>query len=159
LGAVVGQDFFLFSWTLLAVDIIIAILLLFVSFFLLLVGSSLTTVTVVNTLVNSVLGALTSYLLVTPLTAFLGSLLTRSVLDDIKGRLKANEQDFVTWYNVLSEDEMLAQDAQVPNDPDIPTPQPAGSSQLLATLINTQSRVTPLPAPDTHGHSSKVGGE
>jgi hypothetical protein len=49
---VVGQDFFLFSWTLLAVDIVIAILLLFVSFFLLLVGSSLTTVTVVNTLVK-----------------------------------------------------------------------------------------------------------
>lgn len=154
----VGQDFFLFSWTLLAVDIVIAILLLFVSFFLLLVGSSLTTVTVVNTLVNSVLGALTSYLLVTPLTAFLGSLLTRSVLDDIKARLKANEQDFVTWFNVLSEDEMLAQDAQVSNDPDIPIPQPAGGSQLLASLINTQSRVTPLPTPGTHGHSSKVGG-
>jgi hypothetical protein len=48
----VGQDFFLFSWTLVMVDLVIVVLLLVVSLFLLLIGSSLTTATVVNTLVK-----------------------------------------------------------------------------------------------------------
>jgi hypothetical protein len=51
---VVGQDFFLFSWTLVMVDLFISLILLVVSLFLLLIGSSLSTATVVNTFVKYV---------------------------------------------------------------------------------------------------------
>jgi hypothetical protein len=40
-----------------------------------------------------------SYLIVTPATALLQNLFTRSVVQDLSGRLRAAQDEFVTFYN------------------------------------------------------------
>jgi hypothetical protein len=46
-----------------------------------------------------VLGGVTSYLVVTPATAFCQSLLTRSVVMNLTERIKKDRGEFITYYN------------------------------------------------------------
>ena len=49
----VGQEFFLFSWRLVACDLLLALYLLFISFFTILLGANVTTNVVTNSLLRS----------------------------------------------------------------------------------------------------------
>ena len=124
----VGHEFLLFSWRRVVCDLALAAYLLFMSFFILLLGQNVTTNVVENALFRSgprptrreiqlivrpsselslllcldvasaATGSLFSYTIFSPTVTFLQTALTRSIVTSIAERIKANRDSFTAYY-------------------------------------------------------------
>jgi hypothetical protein len=97
-----------YTWNrLLACDVAVGLYLALVSFYLFLLGADLTYVSVTNALVSTLLSVVASFLFLSPFVSLVQGMLSRRIVKRIKDIITKNEESFIKYYRVVTDDALL----------------------------------------------------